>query len=104
MTIALTIPPLTMKNRRGALIRDCALNQANTVVASVRFHHERLGFPLQQFDHLQLKQAGPPVIAFHPVCSPFAGPPLSPTATEAPVGHCKSVADLLSGTQPSTYP
>ena len=31
MTIALAIPPLTMKNRGGALIQDCALNWANTV-------------------------------------------------------------------------
>ena len=33
MTIALAIPPLTLKNRGGgALIRDRALNRANTVV------------------------------------------------------------------------
>ena len=32
MTIALAIPPLTVKIRGGgALIRDCALNRANTV-------------------------------------------------------------------------
>ena len=32
MTIALAIPPLTVKNRGGgALIRDCALNRANKV-------------------------------------------------------------------------
>ena len=35
MTIALVIPPQTVKNRGGcALIRDRALNQANTVPAS----------------------------------------------------------------------
>ena len=32
MTIALAIPPLTVKNRGGALIRDRALNWANMVL------------------------------------------------------------------------
>ena len=32
MTIALAIPSLTMKNRGGALIRDHALNRANTLL------------------------------------------------------------------------
>ena len=32
MTIALAIAPLTVKNRGDALIRDRALNQANTVL------------------------------------------------------------------------
>ena len=31
MTVALAIPPLTLKNRPCALIRACALNQKNTV-------------------------------------------------------------------------
>ena len=37
MTIALAIPPLTMKNRGGgvALIQDRALNRANTVFVIV---------------------------------------------------------------------
>ena len=32
MTIVLAIPPLMVKNRGGAFIRNCALNRANTVV------------------------------------------------------------------------
>ena len=32
MTVALAIPPLTMKNRPRALIRACAFNQKNTVI------------------------------------------------------------------------
>ena len=36
MTIALAIPPLTVKNRGGgALIQDRALNRANTVYLSI---------------------------------------------------------------------
>ena len=34
MTIALAIPPLTVKNR-GALIQECALNRANMVASMV---------------------------------------------------------------------
>ena len=32
MTVALAIPPLTVKNRPRALIRACAFNRKNTVI------------------------------------------------------------------------
>ena len=42
MTVALAIPPLTMKNRPCALIRACALNQKNMVHVNLTIFHDIL--------------------------------------------------------------